>query len=231
MATRFHHAVRARAERRESRGLTPGRPRRLTSRAHAASPLRAAGDTHQLRRRSAGPARHVRLEWEIDLVEKRLAGTATLTVAAAARGADVGQLRRRRARRRGRDVGGRAASFTNDGQSLRVTLDDAPAENAPFEIAVRYACRPRRGLYFIGPTPPTPSARRSAGRRGRTTTRATSGPASISRSRSSPPRSSARRPPARSCCRTATCASGSSCPAGAPPAGTTRSRCRSRHTC
>jgi aminopeptidase N len=95
---------------------------------------------------------HARLEWEIDLEARRLAGTATLTVAARRAGLtsvsfdavdlDVASV----------TVAGQPAGFTNDGQTLRVTLPRAPAENAPFEVAARYSCRPRRGLYFVGPT-------------------------------------------------------------------------------
>src|SRR5450432_462414 len=94
---------------------------------------------------------HVRLEWEIDLVKRRLSGTATLSVAARREGLTSVSFDAVELDVEGVTVSGRAASFTNDGQSLRVMLDDPPAENAPFEIAVRYACRPRRGLYFIGP--------------------------------------------------------------------------------
>jgi aminopeptidase N len=94
---------------------------------------------------------HVRLEWEIDLVKRRLSGTATLSVAARREGLTSVSFDAVELDVEGVAVSGRAASFTNDGQSLRVMLDDPPAENAPFEIAVRYACRPRRGLYFIGP--------------------------------------------------------------------------------
>ena len=94
---------------------------------------------------------HVRLEWEIDLAAKRLSGTATLTVAARREGLtsvsfDAVELDVDRV-----TVGKHAAAFVNDGQSLQVTLAEPPAENATFEVAIRYACRPRRGLYFVGP--------------------------------------------------------------------------------
>ena len=94
---------------------------------------------------------HVRLEWEIDLAAKRLSGTTTLTVAARREGLtsvsfDAVELDVERV-----TVGKHAAAFINDGQSLQVTLAEPPAENETFEVAVRYACRPRRGLYFVGP--------------------------------------------------------------------------------
>ncbi|HEY6476717.1 MAG TPA: M1 family aminopeptidase [Polyangia bacterium] len=95
---------------------------------------------------------HARLDWEVDLAARRLSGTATLTVAARRAGLtsvsfdavelDVASV----------TVGRRPATFSNDGQTLRVTLSETPPENAPVEIAVEYSCRPRRGLYFVGPT-------------------------------------------------------------------------------
>jgi aminopeptidase N len=95
---------------------------------------------------------HARLEWEVDLVARRLSGTATLTVAARRAGLTAVSLDAVDLEVESVTAGGRPASFSNDGQTLRVTLAEAPAENAPLEIGVRYACRPRRGLYFVGPT-------------------------------------------------------------------------------
>src|SRR5580704_562230 len=88
---------------------------------------------------------HARLEWEIDLARKRLSGAATLTVAARREGLTSVSFDAVELDVEGVTVDGRAASFSNEGQSLRVTLDEPPAENAPFEITVRYACQPRRG--------------------------------------------------------------------------------------
>ena len=94
---------------------------------------------------------HVRLEWEIDLSAKRLRGAATLTVAARREGLTSVSFDAVELEVESVTVSGHAAGFSNDGQTLRVTLAEPPAENAPFEIAVSYACRPRRGLYFVGP--------------------------------------------------------------------------------
>ncbi len=94
---------------------------------------------------------HARLEWEIDLARKRLSGVATLTVAARREGLTSVSFDAVELDVEGVTVGGSAAGFSNDGQSLRVTLDEPPAENAPFEVVIRYVCQPRRGLYFIGP--------------------------------------------------------------------------------
>jgi aminopeptidase N len=99
------------------------------------------------------PARleHVRLDWELDIARKRLSGTATLTLLArrdrlAALSFDAVELDVESV-----TVDGRAAAFDNDGEKLRVACPSPPAEGAKLEVAVRYACQPRRGLYFIGP--------------------------------------------------------------------------------
>jgi aminopeptidase N len=94
---------------------------------------------------------HVRLDWDLDLPGKRLSGVATLTVTVrrdrlAAVSFDAVELEIESVA-----VGDRAAAFDNDGETLRVTLPESAPEGTTLDIAVRYACRPRRGLYFIGP--------------------------------------------------------------------------------
>lgn len=94
---------------------------------------------------------HVRLDWDLDLVNRRLAGVATLTVvvrrdrlqsvAFDAVALDVQEV----------SVAGRPAGFDNDGEKLRVALPDAAREGDRLDVAIRYACQPRRGLYFVGP--------------------------------------------------------------------------------
>ena len=99
------------------------------------------------------PARlqHVRLDWALDLSRKRLSGTATLTLVArrdrlAAMTFDAVELDVEAV-----TVDGRTAGFDNDGEKLRVAFPEPPPEGATVEVAIRYACQPRRGLYFIGP--------------------------------------------------------------------------------
>ena len=94
---------------------------------------------------------HARLDWELDLAGRRLTGVATLTLVArrdrlATVALDAVELDVQDVA-----VGGRAASFDNDGERLRIALPEPAREGDRFDVAVRYACRPRRGLYFIGP--------------------------------------------------------------------------------
>jgi aminopeptidase N len=98
------------------------------------------------------PARleHVRLEWDLDLARRRLSGTATLTLVArrdrlTALTFDAVELDVESVA-----VDGRAADFDNDGERLRVICPEPPAEGAKLAVAIRYACQPRRGLYFVG---------------------------------------------------------------------------------
>ena len=93
------------------------------------------------------PARlaHVRLEWDLDLARKRLSGTATLTLVArrdrlTALTFDAVELDIESV-----TVDGRTAGFDNDGEKLRVAFPEPPPEGATVEVAIRYACQPRRG--------------------------------------------------------------------------------------
>ena len=177
-----HPGQRARDPRRQARNAVTSSPR-------MPRPFAAPGTrTHFVGDR---PARlqHVRLEWDLDLARKRLSGTATLTLIArrdrlTALTFDAVELDVEAV-----TVDGRAAGFDNDGEKLRVVLSrTAGRRRASWRS--RSATRASRaaGSTSSGRTPTTPSARCNAGRRGRTTTRATTGRASITRSRNSRPR-------------------------------------------
>ncbi|HEY5090827.1 MAG TPA: M1 family metallopeptidase, partial [Polyangia bacterium] len=94
---------------------------------------------------------HVRLDWELDLPGKRLIGVATLTVTVRRDRLAVVTFDAVELDVESVAVGALAASFDNDRESLRVTLPEPAAEGTTLEIAIRYSCKPRRGLYFIGP--------------------------------------------------------------------------------
>jgi aminopeptidase N len=94
---------------------------------------------------------HVRLDWELDLPGKRLSGVATLTVTVRRDRLAVVTFDAVELDVESVAVGDLAASFDNDRESLRVTLPEPTPEGTTLEIAIRYACKPRRGLYFIGP--------------------------------------------------------------------------------
>ena len=99
------------------------------------------------------PARldHVRLEWDLDLARKQLSGTATLTLTARREKLTALTLDAVELDVESVTVDGRTAGFDSDGEKLRVVCPEPPPEGAKVEVAIRYACQPRRGLYFIGP--------------------------------------------------------------------------------
>ncbi len=94
---------------------------------------------------------HVRLDWELDLLGKRLTGLATLTVTVRRDRLTVVTFDAVELDVESVAVGDLAASFDNDRENLRVTLPEPTPEGTTLEIAIRYSCKPRRGLYFIGP--------------------------------------------------------------------------------
>jgi len=99
------------------------------------------------------PARltHVRLEWDLDLARRRLSGTVTLTLVARRDRLNALTFDAVELDVEAVTVDGRTAGFDNDGEKLRVVCPEPPLEGAKLEVAIRYACQPRRGLYFIGP--------------------------------------------------------------------------------
>jgi aminopeptidase N len=94
---------------------------------------------------------HARLELDLDLPGRRLAGTATLTLASRRDDLSVFTLDAVEMEIEGVAVDGRPAAFDYDGEKLRVTCERPFAREAEFRAEIRYRCAPRRGLYFMGP--------------------------------------------------------------------------------
>jgi aminopeptidase N len=94
---------------------------------------------------------HARLELDLDLVGKRLAGTATLTLAVRADALGTVTLDAVEMEIDDVAVDGQRAAFDYDGERLRVTCPRPYAQDEELRVAVRYRCAPRRGLYFVGP--------------------------------------------------------------------------------
>src|SRR5215813_13622570 len=93
---------------------------------------------------------HIRLEVELDFEEKALFGTCTSRVRANREihtvSFDAVELEVRQVK-----VDCKVAEFSNTGEKLHVTLPSQLGVGAAAEVAVRYRCRPTRGLYFWGP--------------------------------------------------------------------------------
>ncbi|HEY2730829.1 MAG TPA: M1 family metallopeptidase [Polyangia bacterium] len=94
---------------------------------------------------------HVRLELDLDLPGKRLAGVATLTLASRRDELAVFTLDAVEMQLESVTLDGQAATFDYDGERLRVTCARPFARDAEFRAEIRYRCAPRRGLYFMGP--------------------------------------------------------------------------------
>src|SRR5580700_3409541 len=94
---------------------------------------------------------HIKLQVALDFKSRRIAGTATHTLAAILDGLrqlefdaaemDVSAVR----------VGGEAHSFGHSDDKLRILLERALSAGDEIEVAIDYSAKPRRGLYFIGP--------------------------------------------------------------------------------
>ncbi|HZI12624.1 MAG TPA: M1 family aminopeptidase [Myxococcus sp.] len=104
---------------------------------------------------------HVRIELDLDFVQQRVSGVCTTRLSAVrpistvtfdAVDLDVSQAL----------VDGRPAPFSNSGAHVRVELPAPLSPGHAFEVALHYAARPRRGLYFWGPDTGYPQRPRQA---------------------------------------------------------------------
>ena len=100
---------------------------------------------------------HVRLSLEPDLAGGTLKGESRLLLTARRDAVDQVELHAVDMSIERVTVEGRpAAAIDYDGEVLRVSLGRRFARDERFTLAVDYACRPRRGLYFVGPSPAHP---------------------------------------------------------------------------
>jgi aminopeptidase N len=116
-----------------------------------AQPFAAPGTRHNFTADRSLRIVHVRLELDLDLPGKRLAGVATLTLASRRDELAVFTLDAVEMDIESVTLDGRATAFDYDGERLRVPCERPFARDAEFRAEVRYRCTPRRGLYFMGP--------------------------------------------------------------------------------
>ncbi len=93
---------------------------------------------------------HVRIEVELDFEAKEVSGTCTTTLHAVrevrsltfdAVDMDVESV----------TVNGKRAAYSNSGRQIQIQLTVPLAQDGRAEAAIRYRCKPSRGLYFWGP--------------------------------------------------------------------------------
>jgi aminopeptidase N len=116
-----------------------------------AQPFAPPGTRHNFTADRSLRVVHARLELDLDLPGKRLAGTATLTLASRRDELATFTLDAVEMEIEGVALDGRPAPFEYDGERLRVTCERPFARDTEFRAEIRYRCAPRRGLYFMGP--------------------------------------------------------------------------------
>jgi aminopeptidase N len=94
---------------------------------------------------------HVRLELELDLAGRKLAGRSELTMTARRDQVTAVNLHAVDMQIEGVTLDGEAVASDYDGERLRVELGRPVGRGERFILAVSYRCSPRRGLYFVGP--------------------------------------------------------------------------------
>lgn len=112
--------------------------------------------THYLPDRPVS-ARHIRLEFDLDLEGRKVTGRTTLTLRC--RRDDVKVIELDAVEITIAEVvvdGHKSARHHYDGRRLRIELDEPRARDSTIEVSVGYSASPRRGLYFVGPDPHAP---------------------------------------------------------------------------
>jgi len=94
---------------------------------------------------------HYKIAVELDVANRRVAGTCSLTLTPLADGQrwvqlDAVELEISRVKWYGRDL-----EYTHDGKHLRIDLGKAAKTGETIQLDVSYSGQPRRGLYFVGP--------------------------------------------------------------------------------
>src|SRR5216683_5176658 len=95
---------------------------------------------------------HVKLDLNVDPEDKRLEGTAHITLSALVD--NLTRLEFDAVELDMKDVklsAGKVSSFENTGRKLTIFLDKALKTSDRLTVSIRYSGEPRRGLYFIGP--------------------------------------------------------------------------------
>lgn len=123
-----------------------------------ARPFALPGDTpHQAPDRVVD-VHNIRIDVAFDIDEGRVLGTCTTTVSAINEGLETLPLDAVEMTIEAVSIDGEPVAFGYDGQELRVHYGARPA-GQQVDVAVRYQCTPRRGLYFNRPDAGYPDKR------------------------------------------------------------------------
>ncbi len=95
--------------------------------------------------------KHIKLQVTLDFKARRIAGTATHTVAAILDGLAQLEFDAVEMEISAVHVRGEQHSFDHSDEKLRIGLERVLNAGDEVEVAIDYSAKPRRGLYFIGP--------------------------------------------------------------------------------
>ncbi len=121
-----------------------------------ARPFALTGDAAHYARDLVVDVRHIKLQVRIDPRAKQIAGTATHELSAINAGVrhidfDAAEMQISKV-----TAGGKPVKFDYSDPVLRVDLGRALKAGVETEVAITYAARPRRGLYFVAPDKVSP---------------------------------------------------------------------------
>lgn len=98
----------------------------------------------------------VRYALDFDLVNRKIAGDVTNTIAPIASGLREARFDSEGLTILGAAVNGKDSRFQTDPAHVIVTLDPPPAAGERVEVTIRYEGSPAKGLYWVGPEPGYP---------------------------------------------------------------------------
>jgi aminopeptidase N len=117
----------------------------------ARAPFALPGDRKNYLRDREFDVKHIRIEVTLDVPDKQVRGTTTLTLEALTGTSKRVELDAEDMEVSSATMGRRRLPFTVGDRSLVIELPDAPAAGKTVEIAVEYVATPQRGIYFTGP--------------------------------------------------------------------------------
>ncbi len=134
----------------DSAGAGPSRASG-TGWARAAGPFSLPGDRKNYLRDREFDVKHVRVEVRLDVPNKQVAGTTTLTLEALTGTSNRVELDAEDIQVSAVTLNERPLPFSQSEKGLTVELPQAPATGEELNISVEYVSTPRRGIYFTGP--------------------------------------------------------------------------------
>ncbi len=109
------------------------------------------GDTPKWPRDRDADIKHTAIDVRLNAEEKHISGTVTHTVAPFNEGLEAVTFDAVEMSIAGATVAGEPATFTYDGERVRVEFPQPPRRGADVKVGIEYSTQPRIGLYFVEP--------------------------------------------------------------------------------